>query len=221
VAANKIDLATAVRDAGYRYWDCITPFPVHGLDKAMGLKRSIVPRISLAGVITGFTTGMTMIWWTGQYDYPLIVGGKPLFSPLFAFLATSAFALSFASGVVGMVMAGQRRQGIWFALLLIAVNPGFALAGAYHLGQVELADCPRSIVGGAVSQVVRQRFQPDGVLGYGVMPASGAGRDDRLGGACERPARRRPARHDGGPGVPRQSWASHRSICVAWFHSEA
>ena len=43
--------------------------------------------------------------------------GFLLFSPLFAFLETSAFALSFASGVVGMVMAGQRRQGIWFALL--------------------------------------------------------------------------------------------------------
>ena len=77
--------AEQVRDAGYRNWDCITPFPVHGLDKAMGLRRSIVPRISLAGGITGFITGMTMIWWTGAVDYPIIVGGKPLFSPMFAF----------------------------------------------------------------------------------------------------------------------------------------
>ena len=46
--------------------------------------------------------------------------------------------------------------------------------GGLKLGQVELADCPQSIGGGAVLQVVRQRFQPDGVLGYGVMPASGA-----------------------------------------------
>ena len=77
--------AESVRDAGYRHWDCITPFPVHGLDKAMGLRRSIVPRISLAGGITGFITGMSMIWWTGAVDYKLIVGGKPLFSPMFAF----------------------------------------------------------------------------------------------------------------------------------------
>ena len=47
--------AEKIRDAGYRNWDCITPFPVHGLDKAMGLKRSIVPRISLCGGILGFT----------------------------------------------------------------------------------------------------------------------------------------------------------------------
>ncbi len=77
--------AESVRDAGYRHWDCITPFPVHGLDRAMGLRRSIVPRISLAGGITGFITGMSMIWWTGAVDYKLIVGGKPLFSPMFAF----------------------------------------------------------------------------------------------------------------------------------------
>jgi len=77
--------AEKVRDAGYRHWDCITPFPMHGLDKAMGVRRSIVPRISLAGGITGFCTGMALIWWTGAWDYPLVVGGKPFFSPMFAF----------------------------------------------------------------------------------------------------------------------------------------
>lgn len=77
--------AEQVRDAGFKHWDCISPLPVHGLDTAMGLKRSIVPRISLAGGITGFLTGMGLIWWTGAYNYKLIVGGKPLFSPMFAF----------------------------------------------------------------------------------------------------------------------------------------
>jgi hypothetical protein len=77
--------AEQVRDAGYRQWDCITPCPVHGLDKAMGVKRSIVPRISLCGGITGFITGMSLIYWTGAVAYPLVVGGKPYFSPLFAF----------------------------------------------------------------------------------------------------------------------------------------
>ena len=77
--------AEKVRDAGYKNWDCITPLPIHGLDKAMGVKRSIVPRCSLGGGITGFCTGMSLIWYTDAFDYPLIVGGKPLFSPLFAF----------------------------------------------------------------------------------------------------------------------------------------
>jgi hypothetical protein len=74
-----------VRDAGFKNWDAITSFPVHGLDAAMGLRRSKVPRFSLTGGITGFCVGMSLIWWAGAYEYPLIVGGKPYFSPMFAF----------------------------------------------------------------------------------------------------------------------------------------
>ncbi len=77
--------AQQVRDAGYKNWDCITPFPVHGLDGAMGVRRSHVPKFSLLGGITGFATGMSMIWFMNGFDYKLIVGGKPYFSPLFAF----------------------------------------------------------------------------------------------------------------------------------------
>ena len=68
-----------VRDAGYSQWDALTPFPIHGLDAAMGMRRSLVPRFSLAGGLTGFTTGMTFIAWLGLSEYPLVVGGKPLF----------------------------------------------------------------------------------------------------------------------------------------------
>lgn len=77
--------AEKVRDAGYKNWDCITPFPIHGLDGAMGVKRSNVPKFSLVGGILGFTTGMSLIYWTSAVNYPLSVGGKPYFSPLFAF----------------------------------------------------------------------------------------------------------------------------------------
>ena len=77
--------AETVRDAGYKFWDCITPLPIHGLDKAMGVKRSSVPKFSLAGGIIGFATGMSMIWFMNAFDYPLVVGGKPYFSPMFAF----------------------------------------------------------------------------------------------------------------------------------------
>jgi len=50
-AAAVYHAAEQVRDAGYKNWDVITPCPIHGMDKAMGVKRSIVPRISLAGGI--------------------------------------------------------------------------------------------------------------------------------------------------------------------------
>jgi hypothetical protein len=89
--------AEQVRDAGYRRWDCITPCPVHGLDGAMGVRRSIVPRFSLVGGITGFCTGMSLIWWTGAVNYPLVVGGKPLFSPMFAFPVSYELTILFTA----------------------------------------------------------------------------------------------------------------------------
>jgi len=91
------EAAKHVRDAGYRNWDCITPFPVHGLDAAMGVPRSRVPRISLVGGITGFCTGMTMIWYMDRFDYPLTVGGKPFFSPLFAFPVSYELTILFTA----------------------------------------------------------------------------------------------------------------------------
>jgi hypothetical protein len=96
--------AEQVRDAGYKQWDCITPLPVHGLDQAMGQARSKVPRISLAGGITGFCTGMTMIWYTDGFDYKLTVGGKPFFSPLFAFPVSYELTILFTAfaTIIGM-----------------------------------------------------------------------------------------------------------------------
>jgi hypothetical protein len=89
--------AEQVRDAGYRRWDCITPFPIHGLDQAMGVGRSRVPRISLCGGITGFCTGMSMIWFMDKFDYALTVGGKPFFSPLFAFPVSYELTILFTA----------------------------------------------------------------------------------------------------------------------------
>ena len=58
-----------VRDAGYSQWDALTSFPIHGLDYAMGVRRSKVPRFSLAGGLTGFCTGMSFIAWYGANPY--------------------------------------------------------------------------------------------------------------------------------------------------------
>jgi len=55
------------------------------MDDAMGLKNSKVGWFTFFGGMTGFTTGMSMIWWMNKWDYPVVVGGKPLFTPLFAF----------------------------------------------------------------------------------------------------------------------------------------
>jgi len=98
-----------VRDAGFADWDAITPFPVHGLDAAMGIRRSKVPRLSLTGGLLGFTTGMSLIWFTGGFDYKLIVGGKPFFSPLFAFPVSYELTILFTAffTIIGMFVLNR------------------------------------------------------------------------------------------------------------------
>ena len=83
--AGILHAAEKVRDAGFRRWDVFTPFPVHGMDKAMGLKNSQVGWFSFLGGCTGYTCGMLMIWYMNAHDYGIPVGGKPLFSPFSAF----------------------------------------------------------------------------------------------------------------------------------------
>ena len=83
--ADAIAAAAKVRDAGFRKWDVYTPFPIHGMDKAMGVKSSKVGWFAFLGGVIGYTSGMIMIWWMNTYDYPILIGGKPMFSPYSAF----------------------------------------------------------------------------------------------------------------------------------------
>jgi hypothetical protein len=69
-----------VRDAGYSRWDSYTPFPVHNLDKAMGIPPSVLPWIVFACGMTGATCGITLQWWVSTTAYPIIIAAKPLFS---------------------------------------------------------------------------------------------------------------------------------------------
>jgi hypothetical protein len=72
-----IHAAEKVRDAGYEKWDVHTPYPVHGMDKAMGLGDSGLGWIVLIAGLTGLAAAVTMIQWMNGYDYPLVIGGKP------------------------------------------------------------------------------------------------------------------------------------------------
>ena len=83
--ADAMHAAEKIRDAGFRRWDVHTPFPVHGMDDAMGLKDSKVGWFTFLGGVTGYTGGMLMIWYMNGFDYRVVVGGKPLFNPLFPF----------------------------------------------------------------------------------------------------------------------------------------
>jgi hypothetical protein len=65
---------------GYTLFDCHTPYPVHGLDRAMNLKPSRLGYFAFAFGVLGALTAVTFISWVTNVDYPLVIGGKPFWS---------------------------------------------------------------------------------------------------------------------------------------------
>jgi hypothetical protein len=138
-----VHAAETVRDEGYRKWDCHTPYPVHGLDEAMGLKASPLPYFCLISGFIGVGVALLMQGWMSAVDYPVRIGGKPLFSwpafvpitfelfVLFASLATMGSMLLFCglgrwhsplhdAGIMGEVMSSR------FAVVLEAKDSLFS-----------------------------------------------------------------------------------------------
>jgi hypothetical protein len=76
-ATQLVDAARKVRDAGYRKTDAFSPFPLHEIDEALGIKRSILPYLIFAGGITGLLGGFGLQYFVHVIDWPLIVGGRP------------------------------------------------------------------------------------------------------------------------------------------------
>lgn len=91
----------AVRDGGFTRWDTHTPFPVHGLEGAMGLRTSRLPWIVVAMALGGAAAGMGLQGWVSTTAYPLIVSGKPFFSWQ-AFIPVT-FELAVLGGALGAV----------------------------------------------------------------------------------------------------------------------
>lgn len=92
----------AVRKAGYKIHDVYTPFPIHGLDAAMGLRDTSLHTAGFVYGITGTTTALSFITWALTTDWPLNFGGKPFFS-LPAWIPIT-FELTVLFSAVGMVL---------------------------------------------------------------------------------------------------------------------
>src|SRR5215475_6355880 len=93
---------TKVRRAGYKIHDVFTPFPIHGLDKAMGLRDTSLHIAGFIYGITGTCTALGFISWALTYDWPINFGGKPFFS-LPAWIPIT-FELTVLFSSVGMVL---------------------------------------------------------------------------------------------------------------------
>lgn len=75
-----VKAAHKVRESGYIKFDAITPYPVHGMEEACGIKRSNIPWVTLIAGVIGLLSGLLLTWWTSAINYPINIGGKPLFS---------------------------------------------------------------------------------------------------------------------------------------------
>ena len=106
-AAPLLGAARALRQAGHASLDLHSPFPLPGSDEALGLGRSRVPLLALAGGLAGVAAAIGMQVWMNAVDYPLNVGnrllaGKPNMVPVMFELGVllSAFAIFF--GMMGL-----------------------------------------------------------------------------------------------------------------------
>jgi len=72
---------TKMREAGYKNLDTHSPFPIHGLEEALGLKRPKIPLIVLMGAIAGACIAYAMIYFCNVFDWPLNIGNRPPHGP--------------------------------------------------------------------------------------------------------------------------------------------
>jgi len=109
-AAQLVVAARKVREAGYTKTDAFSPYPIHEIDEALGIKKSILPFMILAGGITGLLGGLALVYYVHVLDYPIIVGGRAHFSlpafipPMYELTillaaATAVFGMLFLNGL--------------------------------------------------------------------------------------------------------------------------
>ena len=75
-----LEAARGMREKGFTRLDANSPFPIHGIDEALGIRHSPVGYLAFVGGLTGFVLSVLLQWWTGAENYPLVIGGKPLFA---------------------------------------------------------------------------------------------------------------------------------------------
>lgn len=104
-------VTSEARERGFRIVDTYTPYPVHGIEKAMGLGASRLTWVCFLCGALGTTLALYFQFWTSATDWPLNVGGKP-FNSLPAFVPIT-FEITILLAGLGVVAALFARCGLW------------------------------------------------------------------------------------------------------------
>jgi hypothetical protein len=91
--------AAACRQRGVELLDAHTPYPVHGIDDVLGIRRTRLPYVTFAGGVLGLVLALWLQYWSSAVDYPLNVGGKP-FDSLPAFIPVAFEMLVLCAGLL-------------------------------------------------------------------------------------------------------------------------
>ncbi len=113
-------------EAGYRNMDAYTPYPIEGVFEALHLHRNAMPLIVLCGGILGGIGGLSLEYWVSVIAYPLVVGGKPLFS-LPAFIPVT-FECTILAAALSAVFGMLALNGLPMPYHPVFNVPQFALA---------------------------------------------------------------------------------------------
>ncbi|HJL43066.1 MAG TPA: DUF3341 domain-containing protein [Myxococcales bacterium LLY-WYZ-16_1] len=107
-----------VRDSEFTKWDAHTPFPVHGLEHAMGMGRSRLPFFVFAMGITGAAGAFALQSWISTTAYPIIIAAKPYFSWQAFIPVTFEVMVLFSAGSAVLGMLFLNRLPRWWNPLL-------------------------------------------------------------------------------------------------------
>ena len=100
-----LNAGKAMNEKGFQRYDCHSPFPIHGMDEAMGMKRSPLGYIIALFAIIGGLLGLGLQSWAHSVAYPLVISGKPFFAWQAYIIVTFALIILFgaAAAVFGML----------------------------------------------------------------------------------------------------------------------
>jgi hypothetical protein len=92
-----VEAGRKIHDMGYTKLDAMTPFPVHGIDAALGLPESKLGWMVIWCSAAGAATALLLKWWIGAINYPLVIGGKPLFDFSYSIPVTFELTVLFSA----------------------------------------------------------------------------------------------------------------------------
>lgn len=75
-----VQAAARTREAGFLKFDAISPYPIHGMEEACGIERSSIPYVTFAAGALGLLAALALVYYTSVINWPINIGGKPMFS---------------------------------------------------------------------------------------------------------------------------------------------